>query len=335
MSDFDDDLGDFLDDDDFIKPIDADPDYLNDPPKTEQEGRKNLPRPDEITPVAAPLTNEPATQENSENRQDESAAAPSVPEQPPAAAPPTDNNEAGDAGNAPEPPPLPEGNDQENAPEATTEKPFLSDDDTDMPDINYIEKGSYFDLTEKTPYLKKIAIGAGWKQRSYEGERLDLDLSLFLLNKDEKTREDGDFIFYNNDTGCDGAIKYAGDNKIGAGFGDDESISIDLNGVPFDVSQIMIIVSIYDSEGKGHHFGMMRSLYVRIVNKDDDEEMIRFKVPEESMKEGTAMYCATLMREGPKWVFEPKAKITDGGLAKIASEYDIIVKELQSTAQTT
>ncbi len=195
---------------------------------------------------------------------------------------------------------------------------------------NYIHKGEYIDLTEAVPTLKRILIGAGWDQKSME-ETVDVDLSLFMCNKHDETRIDEDFIFYNNERACDGAVQHLGDSRSGAGAGDDETIFIDLNGVPFDILKIVCVLSIYDPDFDGHHFGMVDNVYIRFVNKDDNEELFRYALDNKDREGGNAIILGTLIREGPKWIYEAAAHGFNGGLAKVATDYGIIIKELQST----
>lgn len=196
-----------------------------------------------------------------------------------------------------------------------------------------IHKGDYMDLLRKDPTLKRIRIGAGWEQRMMEEERVDIDLSAFVLNLQEQTRVDEDFIFYNNDTGVEGGIKFLGDSRTGAGEGDDEAITIDLNAIPFDISKIVFVLSVYDEELKGHNFSMVRDMFLRVVNEDDQNEICRYIFDgDDEPKGGNGIYVAMLLREGPKWYFEVKAEVINGGLAEIATKYGIIVREVQSTS---
>ncbi len=194
-------------------------------------------------------------------------------------------------------------------------------------DRNYIFKGDYIDLMDKVPSLKQISVGAGWDQKDFEEKKIDMDLSCFLLNKEDITRIDEDFIFYNNMAGCDGAAKHSGDNRTGAGDGDDESIFLDLNGIPFDVLKIMFVLSIYDEGLDGYNFNMVRNIFIRLVNKDDLREVIRLEIKEEDIKNGNVLCPIALIREGPKWYAEALMKLGENGLGSIAKEYGIIVRE--------
>jgi tellurium resistance protein TerD len=199
---------------------------------------------------------------------------------------------------------------------------------------NSLKAGEYSDILAVDPTVRKIIVGAGWDQKAMDEVPVDVDISVFLLDKNEKTRIDEDFIFYNNMTGCDGAIQHMGDSRTGAGDGDDETIFIDLNAIPFDVAKLMFVFSIYDEEMKGFKFNRLRNMFIRVVNKEDSSEIVRFPLDDEMLQD-EVIFGAVLIREGPKWIFEALGKTMNGGLASVAKEYGLIIRELQSTGVRT
>lgn len=190
-----------------------------------------------------------------------------------------------------------------------------------------VRKGENFSLTNRDPTLRSIIVGAGWEQRSVEKDAIDVDLSCFLLDRNDKTRVDTDFIFYNNPSGSDGAVKLLEDSRGGAGEGDDERIFIDLNGLPFEILKIMFAITIYDQAHAGHKLGDVRDLYLRIMNYESDEEIARFIVPIDEVKNYNGIYCAAMVREGPQWFFQPIAEPTNGSLSPIARKYGMLIAE--------
>lgn len=197
--------------------------------------------------------------------------------------------------------------------------------------INYLKRGDYLDLLRKDPTLKILRIGAGWEQRAMEIEKIDIDLSAFIINRSNTTRVDEDFVFYNNPVTLEGGCKHLGDSRTGAGEGDDEAILLDLTSIPFDVEKIVFTLTIYDEESKGFNFSQVRDIFIRIVNDGDQIEICRFAFDNDDLKGGNGVYVATLVREGPKWFLEVNADFVTGGLAEISTKYGIIVRELQST----
>ncbi len=205
---------------------------------------------------------------------------------------------------------------------------FSEDVDIDISD-NIVTKGQDINITEKDPTMNNILIGMGWDLNAFDADTLDLDISCFLLDKNMKTRIDDDFIFYNNMQNQDQAIVHNGDSRTGAGDGDDETLSIDINKVPFDVFKIMFVLSIYRGEEKEQSMAGLRNTYIRLVNASTSHEILRYDITEDAhggTGRETAMLVASLNREGPKWHFEAIGELVDGGLAKVASDYDIIVQ---------
>lgn len=196
---------------------------------------------------------------------------------------------------------------------------------------NIVAKGAYIDLLKKDPALRMVYIGAGWDQKTFDDDKVDVDLSCFMIDKTGKTREDEDFVFYNNERGCEGAVKHMGDSRTGAGDGDDETIFVDMNGIPFDVLRVMFTITVYDENNDGRHLGQIRNLYIRLVNREDDNELVRLPLTEDVMegKNGFLMFC--LVREGPRWYLEALAEPVSGGLPAIATRYGIVVKEMIAT----
>ena len=191
---------------------------------------------------------------------------------------------------------------------------------------NKVGKGEDINLTAKDPTLTNLVVGVGWDLNAFDSDTLDLDVSCFLLNKDDKTRVDEDFVFYNNMEGSEGAIVHNGDSRAGAGDGDDETISIDLNAIPYDVSKVMFVLSIYKGEEKEQTMANLRNSYIRVINASNSQELLRYELTEDVQgSTETGMLVASLNREGPKWHFETLGNFVEGGLAQIATNYDIIV----------
>ena len=199
--------------------------------------------------------------------------------------------------------------------------------DVDVED-NFISLGDEVNINEKDPTLKRIVIAAGWDANAFNADVVDLDISLFLLDKDGKTRVDEDFVFYNQREILNGGIRHHGDSRTGAGDGDDETISVYLEAVPFDVMQLMIVLSVYKGYEKEQNVSMVRNAYIRIVNEENNYEIVRYKMdPDLEDKTESAVLAATINREGPKWHFKPLAEFYPDGLPEVATKYGIIVKE--------
>jgi tellurium resistance protein TerD len=187
-----------------------------------------------------------------------------------------------------------------------------------------VKKGEEINITRLDPGLREITVGVGWDLRAFEGDPVDVDASVFLLDRNDRTREDEDFVFYNNLTGREGAVRHMGDSRTGAGDGDDEKIIIDLMSLPFEVVKIAFVLSIYDLDLNSNNFNLVKNVYFRIVNNETNHETFRFEL-DEDMGSGTGLYIGYLERVGSDWMYRALGDPVYGGLAKIASDFGIVV----------
>jgi tellurium resistance protein TerD len=208
-----------------------------------------------------------------------------------------------------------------------TSDPMTPDSVPFKKEENLLKKGDYIDIRKMIPELQEIVVSMGWDRKLFNEAAIDIDLSCFLINKAGQTSEDSDFIFYNNPKAHAGAIRHQGDSRTGAGDGDDEVINIDLNGLHFDIIKIVFVISVYNAGEREHHLGQIGNLYLRMINMTDNNEIFRFKFNEDEFKGYSGIKVGELVREGPKWYFSALGEPIPGGLAKIATQYGIIVAD--------
>src|SRR5665647_3374306 len=140
-----------------------------------------------------------------------------------------------------------------------------------------LQKGQKVDLTKSNPGLTKIIIGLGWDVNKYDGgKEFDLDASVFMLNPEGKVADEKNFIFFNNPKSPDGSVTHTGDNRTGAGEGDDEQIKIDLALVSSSVAKITFGITIHEGKERNQNFGQVSNAYVRVLNEASGEELIRY-----------------------------------------------------------
>ncbi len=187
-----------------------------------------------------------------------------------------------------------------------------------------LQKGGNVNLSKEAPGMKKMLVGLGWDVRATDGDGFDLDASAFLLNEAGKVRGDADFIFYNQNKSTDGSIQHNGDNRTGAGEGDDESIIVDLSNVPADIHKISVCVTIHDAAARKQNFGMVNSAYVRCVNAADNVEVAKYDLSEDASVE-TAMIFGEIYRSGSDWKFKAIGQGFQGGLGPLANSFGVSV----------
>ena len=185
-----------------------------------------------------------------------------------------------------------------------------------------LSKGGNISLSKTDPSLKNVIVGLGWDARPTDGADFDLDASAFMVKDDGKVRTDSDFIFYNQTRSNCGSIEHTGDNRTGAGDGDDEAVIVLLDKIPADVQRVIFCVTIHDADVRKQNFGQVNHAYVRIVNKDSNNEVARYDLSEDASIE-TAMIFGEIYRHSGEWKFKAVGQGYAGGLAALARQYGI------------
>ena len=185
-----------------------------------------------------------------------------------------------------------------------------------------LQKGGNVNLSKESPGLTKVIIGLGWDPRATDGAEFDLDGSAFLLKADGKVRGDSDFIFYNNLKSTDGSVTHGGDNRSGAGDGDDEKVTVDLARVPPEVDKVSVCVTIHEADARRQNFGMVNKAYIRCLDANGEKEIARYDLSEDGSTE-TAMIFGELYRAGAEWKFKAIGQGYKGGLGPLARSFGV------------
>lgn len=187
-----------------------------------------------------------------------------------------------------------------------------------------LNKGGNLSLSKTYSSLSQVLVGLGWDARATDGADFDLDASAFLLGANDKVRGEHDFIFYNQTRSPEGSVEHTGDNRTGAGDGDDEAVKINLSLVPADIQKIAITVTIHDAEQRGQNFGQVQNAFIRVVNDQSNVEIVRFDLNEDYSTE-TAMVFGELYRHNGEWKFRAVGQGYAGGLRAMCHQYGISI----------
>ncbi|MBQ9243254.1 MAG: TerD family protein [Proteobacteria bacterium] len=186
-----------------------------------------------------------------------------------------------------------------------------------------LRKGQKVDLTKGNPGLNKLIVGLGWDVNRYDGSSdFDLDASAFLLGANGRVTSDADFIFYGNQKHYSDSVESTGDNRSGAGDGDDEQLLVDLSLVPANIEKIAFVVTIYDAAERRQNFGMVSNSYIRVVDQNSNQELIRFDLGEDFSIE-TAIVVGELYRHNGEWKFNAVGSGFQGGLEALCTNFGV------------
>ena len=164
-----------------------------------------------------------------------------------------------------------------------------------------LEKGQKISL-DKTAgsSLTQITMGLGWdvaKSKGFFGfgggsEEIDLDASCLMFDEQNQSL---DAIWFAQLTSKDGSIRHSGDNRTGAGDGDDESITVDLSRVPANAKTLMFTVNSF----RGQSFEKVQNAYCRVINAQNNQEVAKFNLSCQGAH--TALIVAKLYRHNGEW----------------------------------
>lgn len=176
--------------------------------------------------------------------------------------------------------------------------------------------------------LSQVTIGLGWDVRKQGGflgrlfgsePEYDLDAVAFLLDSNGKVanmgktiqRHDGkqivlyqgDVIYFNSMRHSSGQIWLTGDNRTGAGDGDDEQIIVKLDQLDQRYEKIVFVVSIYQGNVNRQHFGMIDNAFIRAVDARG-KEITKFSLSGDASMNGMcSMVFAEAYRHNGDWKF--------------------------------
>lgn len=130
-----------------------------------------------------------------------------------------------------------------------------------------------------------------------------------------------DFVFYNNPITYDSGVKLKHRNF---GFGEDDTITIDLSCIPTHIKNIYFTVSLggYPSLSFNKHY--VTTMYVRLIDQFTQRELVRFSL-EENFTAETAIITSQLAQVDGQWCFFALGNGVDGGLQALCNDFGIEV----------
>lgn len=179
-----------------------------------------------------------------------------------------------------------------------------------------LEKGQNVKLTG----LTKVKVGLSWDVPTIGDKTFDLDASCFCLNNG-KCKED-DFIFYGHLNNTNKSVVHSGDNRTGAGDGDDEVISVDLANLPTDIDKLIFVITIDKAKEKNQNFGQVKAAKIHLFDVVGNTDVCKYDLSEDASIE-TCMLFAELYKISGEWKFKAVEQGYKGGLAELLPQYGL------------
>ncbi len=183
-----------------------------------------------------------------------------------------------------------------------------------------LEKGQRIDLTKTNPSVKSYRVGLGWSANAAVGATFDIDVSAFILGENQKRVSDSHFVFYNNLKSPNDFVVHTGDNLTGIGEGDDEVLLVDFSKATDMEKSIVFVVTINDAEIKRQNFGQITNAYIRILNHETNEELVKYDLSEDYSIETSLTFGRLYLKDG-QWRFEAVGTGMRGGLQDYLNIY--------------
>ena len=161
--------------------------------------------------------------------------------------------------------------------------------------------------------LTRVVMGVGWDVKQKKGlfgglfggasDEIDLDASCLLF---DNRGEAVDAVWFRQLRSQDGSIVHTGDNRTGAGDGDDEQIIVDLPNVPAHVQTLVFTVNSF----QGDTFDRIENAFCRLVDSTTGEEIARYDLSGSGSH--TAQIMAKVSRSGGGWSMTAIGAISRG-----------------------
>ena len=162
-----------------------------------------------------------------------------------------------------------------------------------------LSKGQKVSLTKAGGgTLTQVRMGLGWDAMRKKGlfgsraQSIDLDASALLFDASGGLV---DQVWFQQLTSKDGSVQHTGDNRTGAGDGDDESIRVDLSRVPPTVATLVFTVNSFT----GQDFSQIENAFCRLIDESNEAEIARYDLT--GTGSHTAQIMAKVARDGAGW----------------------------------
>jgi tellurium resistance protein TerZ len=162
-----------------------------------------------------------------------------------------------------------------------------------------LSKGQKVSLAKRDGgQLTKVRMGLGWdaiKKKGFFGSRdqsVDLDASVLMFDASGALV---DQVWFQQLRSKDGSVQHTGDNRTGAGDGDDESVRVDLTALPANVTSLVCTVNSFT----GQDFSQIANAFCRLIDETTENEIARYELSGSGRH--NAQIMAKVSRDGAGW----------------------------------
>ncbi|MDR6176543.1 stress response protein SCP2 [Nocardioides zeae] len=165
--------------------------------------------------------------------------------------------------------------------------------------------------------------------RGHDGETIDADVSVLLLDASGKVRSSADFVFYNQPIALNGAVHLRDklvpepdSDEAAAGWSSDV-VTLELDDVPQEIERIVVAASLDASTGRT--FGDAAAVRLRLQRSSDAADLLVFVI--EDVTTESALVFGEFYRRDEDWKIRAVGRGYQEGLAALVTEHGIDVSE--------
>ncbi|WP_280698110.1 TerD family protein [Kitasatospora sp. GP82] len=173
--------------------------------------------------------------------------------------------------------------------------------------VSLVKGGSVSLEKNGKPFLSSVRMGLGWESAG-RGRNVDLDASCLAFDAQRNKIETAWFMKLSV---FNGAIAHSGDNLTGDGEGDDESITVHLDGLPPEICGLVFVVNSFS----GQKFTEVKNAYCRLLDASSGQELVRFDLTRSEPHTGVVM-CKLIRQFSGEWVMTAIGEYVDAKTAR-------------------
>lgn len=174
-----------------------------------------------------------------------------------------------------------------------------------------VQTGQKVNLQQICPSLQTLSLKFSWNLPQNSNPPYEIDTQIFMLGANNKVLGDDWFVFYGNERSPDGSV------QVGSDFA-----QVFLPQVAPEVDKIALVLSIYEGQDRGQHFGNVYNLGLQLRDQNTNQGLLSFQLPQ-STDQVTCMTIGELYRKGGVWRFSAVGQGLSTDLAGLCGFYGV------------
>lgn len=183
-----------------------------------------------------------------------------------------------------------------------------------------LQKGANIFLSQAAENLNKVTVIVKWKIKSYANTEFEIDPGAFMLTTENKVRNDGDFIFYNQPESPDKVLTLK-----------TNIFQVELDHIPEKIVKISFTLSIYDAKQRRQHFRMLENISIELFNNANKKKLVTFCLDDTNFE--TAIILGQLYRYHDQWKFKAIGQGYIDGLDVLAKNFGVDIEDFAEEQQ--